>query len=384
MSAPAQTRAWAPVFGGLFATLFLAYLSFGVVLPVIPRLVLDDLDAGPFWVGAAFGTSGLVAIVARPFAGRLAQRVGGRPVMVGGAALAALLGAAYALPLGIPGLLAVRVLTGLAESLVFTAGALWVVALAPADRRGQVVGWYGLAMWSGLTAGPLLGEAVHRAGGSGPVWTVAAVLPVAGAAVVFRLPRFAAEPATASSRLLPPAAVLPGLSVALAAAGYASLVGYGALRLADRGIGGGQLLLSLFGAAYILVRLVAGRLPDRVGPTPVAIWCGVLEATGLLLVALSPAFWVAAAGAVLMGAGFTLLYPALALLVIDGSPPQERGAALGAYTSFWDLGLGAAGLVAGAVAGIDYAAPFLLSAAAALLCVGTGTLAGRRVAARRP
>jgi hypothetical protein len=80
-----------------------------------------------------------------------------------------------------------------------------------------------------------------------------------------------------------------------------------------------------------------------------------------------------------MGAGFTLLYPALALLVIDGSAEEERGAALGAYTSFWDLGLGVAGLVAGAAAGLDYAAPFVLAAVAALLCAGTGALAAGRL-----
>ena len=378
------TRAWAPVFAGLCVVLVLTFTAFGAVIPVIPRRVLDDLGAAPFWVGAAFGTSGLVAIVARPYAGRLAQRLGSRPVMVAGCLLAAAVGASYALPLGLAGLLGTRVVMGLAESMVFTAGSLWTVGLAPADRRGQVVGWYGLAMWTGWTFGPLVGEVTFRAGGEGPVWTVAAVAPLVAAAVVSRLPGFASTAGPASRRLLPRAAVLPGISLALASAGYATLVGFGALLLGDRDIGGGGLLLTVFGGAYIVVRLVAGRLPDRVGAAPVAVWCGALEASGLVLLVVAPAFWVAGVGALLMGAGFTLLYPALALLVIDGSAEDERGAALGAYTSFWDLGLGAAGLVAGALAGLSYAAPFVLSAVAAALCAATGAVAARRIGTHAP
>lgn len=384
MSTPERSSApsWAPVFAGLCVVLVLTFTAFGAVIPVIPRRVLEDLDEAPFWVGAAFGTSGLVAILARPYAGRLAQRHGSRPVMVAGCVLAAAVGASYSLPFGLAGLLVTRVVMGVAESLVFTAGSLWTVGLAPEDRRGQVVGWYGLAMWTGWTFGPLLGELLFRAGGYVPVWTVAAFAPLAAGVLVSVLPPFASTPGPASRRLLPAAAVLPGISLALASAGYATLVGFGALLLGDRDLGGGGVLLTLFGAAYIVVRLVAGRLPDRVGAAPVAVWCGVLEAAGLVLLVVAPAFWVAAAGAVLMGAGFTLLYPALALLVIDGSAEEERGAALGAYTSFWDLGLGAAGLVAGALAGIDYAAPFLLSAVAAALCAGVGAVAARRIGAR--
>ena len=74
--------------------------------------------------------------------------------------------------------------------------------------------------------------------------------------------------------------------------------------------------------------------------------------------------------------GFTLLYPSLALLVIDRSDEAERGAALGAYTSFWDLGLGVAGLVTGAVAtGFGYEAVFLIAALAALASATVGRLA---------
>lgn len=64
--------------------------------------------------------------------------------------------------------------------------------------------------------------------------------------------------------------------------------------------------------------------------------------------------------------------------MINRSAESERGAALGAYTSFWDLGLGAAGLVTGAIASVSLPGVFVVGAAAAVAAAGTGHLAGRR------
>jgi MFS family permease len=281
-------------------------------------------------------------------------------------------GAGYAIPAGLTGLVVTRVLMGLAESLVFTAGSVWVVAVAPADRRAQIVGYYGLAMWCGWTVGPIVGAVLLSRYGYPMVWTVVALAPFVAIAVLALLPSPVGVGGGGSRRLIPRPVLLPGTALALSAFGYAALTGFVALHLTARGIGHGAVMLSLFGAAYVAVRLVAGRLPDRVGPGPVVVFCGLSEGLGLLLITVAPSWWVAAVGALVMGGGFTLLYPALALVVIRGSAERDRGAALGAYTSFWDLGLGVAGLVTGAVALIGYPWVFALATVLAWAAAGIG------------
>jgi MFS family permease len=391
---PGGTAAWPPVFARLCAVLLLTFTAFGAAIPVLPPLITGDLGGSGLTVGAAFTCSAGAALLVRPYAGRLAQRIGARPVIAGGAALAAAVGAAYALPAGLGGtpgivlLLAARVAMGVAEAAVFTAGSLWVVALAPPDRRGQLVGWYGLAMWGGWTLGPLLGDALRQGASVTAVWLLHVLLAGTGAVVASRLPRQRAGGPTTSRRLVPSGAALPGTTLALAAVGYSALTGFAVLYLDERDLDGGGLLLVLFGIAYIAVRLVFGRLPDRIGATRIAVGCGLAEAAGLAIIAFSPALWTAALGALVMGAGFTLLYPSLALLVIDRTAEADRGAALGAYTSFWDLGLGAAGLLTGAVAtGLGYRDVFVTAAITSVVAALTGATAGRSRAAgggRRP
>lgn len=81
-----------------------------------------------------------------------------------------------------------------------------------------------------------------------------------------------------------------------------------------------------------------------------------------------------------MGGGFTLLYPALALVVLQRTPEHERGPALGAFTSFWDLGIGGAGLITGALALLGYSWVFATAAVLAVLAaiIGTAALARPR------
>jgi MFS family permease len=379
------TPPWPGIFARLCAVLLLTFTAFGSAIPVLPRLITEDMDGPGLAVGAAFTCSALATLLARPYAGRIAQRAGARRVITAGTVAAAAVGAAYGLAAmlgtagGMAALLVVRILMGLAEAAVFTGGSLWVVALAPAGRRGQLVGWYGLAMWGGWTLGPVIGEALRREAGYGAVWLLHAVLPAVAALVALRLPRHRPWPGEPSRQLVPRTVLLPGVTLALAAVGYSALAGFAVLHLDDRGLGGGSLLLGLFGAAYITVRLAFGRLPDRVGAARIAIGCGLLEAAGLAMIALAPALWVAAAGALIMGAGFTLLYPSLALLVIDRTDPADQGAALGAFTSFWDLGLGTAGLATGAVASAaGYRETFLVAALTAVAASLLGATAGRR------
>ena len=54
---------------------------------------------------------------------------------------------------------------GAGEGSVYTAGSAWIVDLAPPARRGRVLGLYGLAVWAGLSVGPLFGELLLHGSG---------------------------------------------------------------------------------------------------------------------------------------------------------------------------------------------------------------------------
>ena len=87
--------------------------------------------------GLAFGAFAVSALILRPFAGRLADTRGRRPLLVGGALISAvgMLGTAYAESLGL--VVVLRLLLGVAEAAFFVASIAALADLAPPSRMGE-------------------------------------------------------------------------------------------------------------------------------------------------------------------------------------------------------------------------------------------------------
>jgi MFS family permease len=361
---------------GLFASALLCFVAIGATLPVLPTYVRGPLGAGDLAVGIVVGSFAVTSVVCRPSAGRQSDRRGRRVVLVAGASAMALGGVLYLISDSVPTLVAARFVVGAGEGSVYTAGATWAVDLAPEDRRGLALGLFGLAVWGGLSLGPVAGELLRSGSGYDAVFILTAALPAAGALIASRLPEpvdRGALPPPEHTALFPRAARRPGVALALANVGYAALAGFVVLALKSRGVDGGAAVFTAFALAVFASRVALSHVPDRAGPRPTATAAALLEATGLTVIAAAHSLQLALLGALIVGVGFSMLFPSLALMVVGDIDEERRGAAFGAFTAFFDIGVGLGGPIAGATAAVaGYAAVFYLSAAAAL---GTAALA---------
>ena len=375
VTGPAFFRPFLPLFG----TIFCCLLSVGASLATLPFYVTDELGGGNLAVGFVVATIAVAAIVARPIAGRIADRRGYKPILMAGAALCSLAGVLYFLSLHVAVLVPVRLVHGVGEAAVYTAGAAWLVAICPPARRGRVVGLYGTAMWLGITLGALAGELLRDGVGFGAVWTFCALAPLVGLALAATTRGPSQAGGAAKPVLVPRGAVVPGLALSLASLGYGAMAAFVALHMEHKGISGGIAAFNAYGFTYVAVRLFLGNWPDRFGPRRVAFWSGLVEAVGLLLVAAAPSLWVAVLGGLIMGAGLSLLFPALALIVINQTAPSQQGGAIGTFTSFWDLGVALGGPLGGVIVGLsDYPQIFYVMIFAALASAALGSLPIRR------
>jgi MFS family permease len=357
----------------VFIAALLAFVAIGAALPVLPGYVRGPLRSSDLAVGIVVGAFAITSVVCRPLAGRQADIRGRRVVLVCGALAMAVGGALYLLASSVPYLVIARLAVGAGEGAVYTAGATWAVDLAPDDRRGLALGLFGLAVWGGLSLGPVAGELLRSGMGYDAVWILTAVLPLAGALIAMRLPEPAFAGAAGAARkpspiaLLPRAARRPGIALALANVGYAALAGFVVLHLRARGIGGGASVFTAFAVAVFASRVALSRVPDRAGARATATAAALFEAAGLVIIALAHSLPVALAGAVVVGVGFSMLFPALALMVVGEVEDDRRGSAMGAFTAFFDIGVGLGAPLAGAVASVaGYPAVFILAATAAL------------------
>jgi MFS family permease len=364
-------------FAGIIVAAATGYLSVGSTIAVLPIEVRDTLHGSDLAVGLVLGAVPIAMLLTRPFAGRLIDVRGPRGVLIGALLVAAVAGATYPFATSVATMLPARFLHGTSEAAVFTAGLVWAVGLAGPDRRGRVIGLFGVCVWAGFSMGPPVGQLLYDRWGANAVWAFAAVVPLVGALIGSRLTAPPRAVHVGRRTLLPRGAVVPGVGGGLAGIGIASITTFVVLLCRDRGFGGGSWAIAVFAGSTLLLRVVAGGIPDRIGPHRSFLLSVALGTAGQLVIAGGQSWLVVAIGCALFGACWTLLFPALSMLVVAAVPETERGAGLAAFSSFLDAGTGIGAPILGLVAGAaGYGAVFavggaVVASSAAVVLTGT-------------
>jgi MFS transporter, DHA1 family, multidrug resistance protein len=139
----------------LVSNLGTGWVLFGIRSSLVPLFVADTLGRTPFWVGIGFLVGAATQAVALWPAGRTVDRVGRKPAMVGGGALAVV---SLVLLVGwetLPGFLLAMALYGVAAAYLGVAPAA-VVGDVVGGRSGTVVAAFQMSADLGAVAGPLV------------------------------------------------------------------------------------------------------------------------------------------------------------------------------------------------------------------------------------
>lgn len=357
---------------------FLGFLAVGTPLSALSLHVHDALGFSATTVGLAIGIQSLATVLTRHRAGVFSDRYGPKHAVLLGLPLAALAGLLYAASTLIPGpdgalalLLAGRVVLGFGESLFITGALSWGIGRLGVAHAGKVISWQGIAMYAAIGLGAPLGLAAQTTLGFAVVGALAAVTPILAWLIALALPAAAAG----GNGRVPFYRVLgltwrPGLVLALATAPFAAMAAFVALDFANRGWANAGLAMVGFGIGYVVVRLFLAHLPDRFGGARVAAVSLVIEAIGQALLWLAPNSGIALLGALVTGAGFSLVFPAMGVETTRRVPPEQRGRAIGSFTAFFDLSLLLTAPVVGLAArAAGYPVVFLIGATAALLAL---------------
>ncbi|HSK91924.1 MAG TPA: MFS transporter [Euzebyales bacterium] len=124
------------------------------------------------------------------------------------------------------------------------------------------------------------------------------------------------------------------------------------------------LLTAIAPAVWGVGQLGTGALSDRIGRKWLIAGGQLTEATGLLVIATGGTSAVWAAGSALFGAGTAMAYPTLIAAVGDVAHPTWRGAAVGVYRFWRDIGFAAGAVLAGALADLYSVATAIVVVAA--------------------
>jgi len=385
---PSATRAglW-PLLGAGFVTAFGAH----AIAATLGRYASDG-HASLLQLGVLLALYDGAEVLLKPTFGALADRIGPRPVLLGGLVAFAVASAAFVAAGNPDALAATRLAQGAAAAAFSPAASTLVVRLSPDRQQGRWFGSYGAWKGLGYTLGPLLGGALVSLGGFRLLFATLAALAltvVAWAAIAVPtappLPKARETLLGLARRLGQPAFVQP--TVALAAATAALSVGVGFLPVRGAAAGLGPLAtgaaVSLLAATAALVQPRAGRAYDTGRlPGPAGTATGLtLAAGGFTAAALLPGAVAVGVAAVMIGAGTGIVTPLGFAALAAAAPAGRLGQTMGAAEVGRELGDAGGPLLVGAIAAPAGLGAGLLSLAAGLLGAAAWANA-RRLATR--
>jgi MFS family permease len=373
------------LFTPAFITLSLSELAYfaagGLVIGVTPFFVTGPLGSDEAALGLVAGSYGVTTLVLRPFVGRLSDRRGRRPLLIGGAALYALVLLGHIVAVNVPILIGLRLLLGVAEALFFVAGYAALADLAPPGRSGEALSYNSLALYLGIAFGPAIGQLLIDRGGFPAAWAGGAGLCAIATLLAWRMPETASrtgDEEPVAPGLIHRAAVAPGIALftgVTAMSGYLLLAGKHAEAM---GVDAWSITFLMFGGVVIALRVLFAWLPDRVPHMRLGAASLALCAAGLLIVAAVPTFPALVAGTAAIAGGVAFMTPAFFAATFARVAPRERGLASGTATTFIDLGFSLGPFVAGLIAA---AFGFAIAFAAAAAIAAAGAI-GTFIAAR--
>lgn len=170
MSQAADTLDWKAMLPILLVVVIDA-ISMGIILPLLP-FYAHHFGATPFVIGGLVSVFSLCQFITAPWLGRLSDRYGRKPVLLGsqvGTMLSlVLLASAWTLPI----VFLARMLDGLTAGKISVASAYMVDRSTPATRK-QAMGLVGASISIGIMIGPAMSSLLSPYSMTAPIWGAA-------------------------------------------------------------------------------------------------------------------------------------------------------------------------------------------------------------------
>lgn len=337
---------------------FLLFFAFYMLVPIFPIYLIDEHTTSKSLIGILLASYTIAALLIRPFAGFLLDMVYRKPLYLIAFFLFIVTFVGYPLANTIGIFLFFRILHGFTFGFVTTAGNSLVVDITPAERRGEGLGFFGVANTIAMAVGPMTGLYLHDHYNYDVIFYTAISVGLLG--FIFALMIKAENKASKTKeyitwdRFFLFKGFKAGFSLLLMGIPYGMIVTYIALFGREIGIMSGTgLFFTIMAVGLTLSRFVGGRMVDR-GKLVKVITIGTaigmisflmlsilkyIEVKAILLLVF---YFVS----LIMGIGYGLIFPAYNTLFVNLAPNNRRATASSTYIASWDIGIGF-GLVAG-------------------------------------
>jgi MFS family permease len=297
------------------------------------------------------------ALISRPFSGKLADRIGRKPVIVFGSLVCFVCGMLYPLLTTVFAFLFLRLVHGFSTGFTPTGQTAYITDIIPADRRGEAMGLLGTASTLGMAGGPALGGWLSSISSLDVMFYCSSGFAITSSLIIFSIRETVTEKHPVSWKLLKinredlfePRVLAPCLVMGLCAYAYGNLFTIMPDFGENMGIVNKGLLFTYFTVASFLIRLVGGKASDRFGRVTVLRIATIFMSLAMLFIAFSDSKTMLIIGAFLYGLAQGATSPTLLAWAADLSDPEHKGRGVASLYIFMEFGIGMGAFLSGLI-----------------------------------
>ncbi len=335
----------------------LFFASFNMIVPELPSF-LSSLGGGEH-KGLIIALFTVTALISRPFSGKLADRIGRKPVIMLGSLVCFACSMMYPWLTTVFGFLFLRLLHGFSTGFTPTGQTAYLGDIIPAARRGEAMGYLGTAGTLGMAGGPALGGWLSSLYSLDVMFYCSSGFAILSSVIVFTIKETMTEKHPISWKLLKiekkdlfePRVLAPCIVMGLCAYAYGNLFTIMPDFGTNMGIENKGLLFTYFTVASFLIRLLAGRASDRIGRVTVLRIATAFMAMAVLAIGLSDSKTMLIIGAFMYGLAQGATSPTLLAWAADLSDPEHKGRGVASLYIFMEFGIGVGAFLSGLIYG---------------------------------
>ncbi|MTD31860.1 MFS transporter [Planomicrobium sp. YIM 101495] len=157
----------------LLLNLFIAFLGIGLVIPVTPT-IMNELNISGTAVGYMVSAFALAQLIVSPFAGRLVDKIGRKPLIVAGLFVFAFSEFLFGIGQTVEMLFLSRILGGVSAAFIMPAVTAFIADITTTATRPKALGYMSAAISTGFIIGPGIGGFLAEIGTRVPFFFAAA------------------------------------------------------------------------------------------------------------------------------------------------------------------------------------------------------------------
>ncbi|MGX4670864.1 MFS transporter [Cerasibacillus sp. JNUCC 74] len=354
---------------------FFIFLGFQMTLPTLP-LFVKELGGSDQLIGVIVGIFTFSALIMRPYAGYALETKGRRFVYMLGLLIFVLSVGSFAVVSTIFFLLVLRIIQGIGWGFSTTATGTIATDLIPPSRRGEGMGYFGLAGNMALGIGPSLGLMLVDVISFSHFFLICA----AGGIVAFilsskikykKVEESPHKTVALKFDIFEKTAIQPSLLLFFITFTFGGIATFLPLHAAEKSIAGIEGYFLVYALFLMVSRTFAGKVYDQKGHLYVFLPGTILIFIAMLLLAWLPSTVILLVAAAMYGLGFGTIQPALQAWAVEKAPENRKGMANATFFSFFDLGVGLGAILFGQIAFLfNYAVIYVTAAGSVLVSIG--------------